>query len=206
MEKSLQARTKQEKKEYENLINTFGKIYEDLNDKLIENSKNNKVSTLLIQGITDMGVKLVNTIKESAVPVIAQKDNPTAFNQQLIFMMIDRLPKIQDLFKVTRDESHQIKFVPKEGKKDECIRACNAFLRNTYNIDPKDLTPDENFDFITLSKYKTSNSPPSTQELVFGRKKNKGKEKECGPFRIMDDSDNCISEEWLSKIKNLPLD
>jgi len=177
VEKSLQARTRQEKKDYENLANTFGKMYDDLQDKLLKNSQNNNVSAMILQGITDMGVKLVNTLKESAVPVVAQKDNLTIFNQQLIFMMMDRLPKIQELFKVTRDENHQIKFIPKEGKKDECIRACNAFLRNTYNIDPKDLTPDENFDFITLSKYKTSTSPPSTQELVLGRK-NKGKEPE----------------------------
>jgi len=51
----------------------------------------------------------------------------------------------------------------------------NSFLIKTYNIEPNELEPDYNFDIVTLSKYKSSNSPPSTQELVLLKRKDKGK-------------------------------
>ena len=177
MEKAILSRTRNEKRNYDELAKLYQNMFNDLNNKLIEDAKGNNVSTMIIQGITDMGIKLVNTMKESAVPMIPQQQDPTAFNQQLIFTMIGKLPKIKELFRVTRDDNHQLKFIPKEGKKEECVKACNAFFRQEYNIDAKEITPDINFDIITLSKYKTSTSPPSTQELVLEKKKNKGKER-----------------------------
>jgi len=73
MEKAILSRTRNEKRNYDELAKLYQNMFNDLNNKLIEDAKGNNVSTMIIQGITDMGIKLVNTMKESAVPMIPQQ-------------------------------------------------------------------------------------------------------------------------------------
>lgn len=105
-EKAFLAKDRKEKKESEKLAETFKKMYAELQTKLIQETKRNNASALILQGITDMGVKFINTIKENAVPMSNQLECPNIFNQQLIFMMIDKLPKIKELFAVSRNKDH----------------------------------------------------------------------------------------------------
>jgi len=84
---------------------------------------------------------------------------------------------------------------------ENCTKAMNSFLIKTYNIEPEDLTPDDNFDIITLSKYKSSTSPPSTQQLVLKKKKDKGK----GPSRE-DQSGQRLPKASSSKTPTIILD
>jgi len=73
MEKAILSRTRNEKRNYDELAKLYQNMFNDLNNKLIEDAKGNNISTMIIQGITDMGIKLVNTMKESAVPMIPQQ-------------------------------------------------------------------------------------------------------------------------------------
>jgi len=73
-EKAILAKDRKEKKELKELADTFRKMYNDLQSKQLEESKKNNASSLILQGITDMGVKLINTLKETAAPISNQAE------------------------------------------------------------------------------------------------------------------------------------
>lgn len=134
---------------------------------------------LIMQMIEDISSKLASSIKEVSLP-ITQHDETTYYNQ-IVFSLLNKYPKAKEEFRLIRNDQNQLVFQPKAGKEQQCKNIINTFIHEYYNStmeEIKDITQGE-WEIITISKYKSSSSPPSTTVTPTQQKFNNFK-----PFKI----------------------
>jgi len=118
--------------------------------------------------------KLINSINQISLPITEKEKEPDQFYNQVFSLMIDKYPKIYTEFRITRNNKGLL-IEPKNKKK--CDAIINKFIKEAYHLDNiQELTDTQDIETITLSKYKTSSSPHSTEENS-KPVKNKGKER-----------------------------
>ncbi|ORX73528.1 hypothetical protein BCR32DRAFT_285559 [Anaeromyces robustus] len=169
--------SKQEKKSAKEL-STALETLETRNYLIFERTLKGYENTnnLIIQAIQEMVVKITDHFEACAPPTLPKESDNTLYSNQLIFVMIDKYPKIKDMLQLKRTKDHQIIFVPKEERQKEFEGAVNSFILRHYQVENteelKQLMIDD-WELVTLSKYKGTSSSRTSPP------RNKGKE----PFK-----------------------